>query len=171
MPLFFPLFSSSSWTSLLLLLCIIIFSPHNPSSPNPHTVTPLPLIVCRLAHCTRASITQERRNYFAKTFNSLRIRTPGHLAGLVKALVSSIQSGPHTVTGIEQILEKKWKKCSSSNCQTKANKGGLCVKHGSRGICCAAGCTNKARVRFRCNLMCAKTHSKYEMLLTASLTC
>jgi len=93
-------------------------------------------------------ITQERRNYFAKTFNSLRIRMPGHLAGLVKALVSSIQSGPHTVTGIEHILEKKWKKCSRSNCQTKANKGGLCVKHGSRGICRAEGCTLKARNTF-----------------------
>jgi len=96
-------------------------------------------------------ITQERRNYFAKTFNSLRIRMPGHLAGLVKALVSSIQSGPHTVTGIEHILEKKWKKCSRSNCQTKANKGGLCVKHGSRGICRAEGCTLKARVKHLCS--------------------
>eukprot|EP00729_Bicosta_minor_P016006 gene16006-33939_t len=96
-------------------------------------------------------ITQERRNYFAKTFNSLRIRMPGHLAGLVKALVSSIQSGPHTVTGIEHILEKKWKKCSRSNCQTKANKGRLCVKHGSRGICRAEGCTLKARVKHLCS--------------------
>lgn len=154
--LLLPLFAAADavdcTTREPFFVCIIIFSPHNPSSPIPHTVTPLPLIVCRLAHCTRASITQERRNYFAKTFNSLRIRMPGHLAGLVKALVSSIQSGPHTVTGIEHILEKKWKKCSRSNCQTKANKGGLCVKHGSRGICRAEGCTLKARVRFRLQL-------------------